>query len=122
MFHRVVEAIRLRALVVAVLVHLGLGLSLAGLIQAARSGVESSALSWLIAGTILLYGSFLLAAFLIVWPILPWIRKARRLFQWREWILDELPRLLALLPALIQVLKLARDAWEELRKRPPTAP
>ena len=115
MFNRLLHALKLRAFIVGILVHLGLLFSVIALVQAARSGADTSLLYWLAAGITGFYGGFLTAVFFVVWPLLPWIRRARRILQWREWILEEIPKLMALVPVILQLIKSIQALWNELK-------
>jgi len=47
----------------------------------------------------------LLGIFMVIWPLISLIRRVRKLMRWRDWILDELPRIVALLPSVLEALR-----------------
>ena len=106
--------IQVRAAMVVLLVHAGLILSIIGLASAPREQMGAS-FHYLLAGVIGLYGGIFLAAFFVIWPLYSLVQKARYLMRWREWIWDELPRLIAYLPTLI-------DMFRGLRSKAQTPP
>jgi hypothetical protein len=110
-----INAIKARALVCVCLIHVGLILSLIGLSREGVSQLGGWTLGFMLAGTLVMYGGFLLAALSVWAPMRPWIKRYQRAREWREWILHELPTVLALIPVLMTALKLLRSAWDELK-------
>jgi hypothetical protein len=105
--------IRFRAVIIALLIHAGLIAAVVGLVLLPRpEGLEAS--HWLtIGGLVGIYGGLLLGILMIVLPLLSTIRRVRRLLRWRDWILDELPRIVALLPSVLEAI---RAFFESLSK------
>ena len=122
MFKGFQRALQFRAAVVFGLIHLGLVASLVSLVQVARSGVETSVLYWMIGSIVGLYGGVLAGVFFVVWPALPWIRRARRVMQWREVLLSDLPKLIALVPVILQLVRAVRGAWNSFNEKESAAP
>lgn len=107
--------IKLKAYLVFGLVHAGLILSIYGLVRASEFIPKGLALHWLIAGVALFYAGFLFAALSIYLPVRPWLSRANRLRQWRQWILQELPTILALIPIVLQAIQILKSAWKEVK-------
>ncbi len=112
MLHHLQRTLQFRAAIVFAMIHLGLVASLVALVQEARAGVDTGALYWMIAGIVGLYGGVLAGVFFVVGPALPWVRRARRVMTWKDWVLDDLPKLVALIPVFIALIRAARGAWE----------
>ncbi len=112
MLHHLQRTLQFRAAIVFAMIHLGLVAALVALVQEARAGVDTGALYWMIAGIVGLYGGVLAGVFFVVGPALPWVRRARRVMTWKDWVLDDLPKLVALIPVFIALIRAARGAWE----------
>ena len=99
------SAIKIRALFVFLAIHTGLILAIFGLASLPKpDGMETG--HWLLlSGIIGLYGGMVLGGFFIVWPLVNIVRKVRRLMQWREWILEELPKILAMIPTVVEAFR-----------------
>ncbi len=118
--------IQFRAAMVILLVHVGLILSIVGLASAPREQMGAS-FHYLLAGVISLYGGIFMAAFFVVWPLYSLVQKARYLMRWREWIWDELPKLIAYLPTLLEMFRGLRSKTQtssrsEHQAPPPASP
>lgn len=115
MLQNLKDAIKLRAFLVFLLVHLGLG---CGVFALARSSYEA----WSITSTlflisiILLYGGFLLGVLFILLPALPWIRRIQRVEHWTERLIHELPLILAQIPKIIAAAQAIIAVWNEAKK------
>jgi hypothetical protein len=112
------SAIQLRAFIVFTLIHLGLGLAifqLASVWGDPALAPHLPQLKLILTGLLGVYGGVLLGIFFIVWPMLPWIQRARRLQHWREWILEVLPEILATLPVIVQAARTLIKTWEEMK-------
>lgn len=114
-----IGAIKARAIVCVCLVHLGLILAIAALIsETTRNGgtqLSASTLALLEGGVLIMYSGFLFAVLSVWMPLRPWLKRYQRMRHWREWILHELPTILALVPVLVTALKLFRSAWSEIK-------
>jgi Flp pilus assembly protein TadB len=120
------QAIKIRVLFVFIFVHAGLGLALFGAGRwVAKNGFDGVSLT-VLTGLLLMYLGVLLAAFFIVWPLLPWIRRAREARNWIDRLLHDLPALLEHLPAIIaaihQITAALREFKNELKQTTPTEP
>lgn len=113
LLHRVIR----RSAMVLILMQLGLGLSIYGLAALSQHAEIYGTPIWyaLLWSAILLYGSFMLGIFYLLWPVYSVYRKIQELLRWRDWILTELPRVIAMIPALIQAL---REGFEGVRPKP----
>jgi len=113
MVQAILDRIKIRAIIVAVIIHLGLIAAVVGLsILPHPDGLEAG--HWLaIGGVAGVYGGMVLGILMVVLPLASTIRRVRKLLQWREWILAELPRIISLLP---QVLEAIRAFFESLAK------
>lgn len=89
------------------LIHAGLVLAVYGLAMLPRT--EATSTSWwvLASGIASLYGALVLAAFFVIWPLFTLARKVRQVLRWKEWLLKELPALLALVPTVVLAFKQA---------------
>lgn len=47
----------------------------------------------------------MIGLYLLCWPLYSIYRKINYLLRWRDWILSELPKVIALIPTIIQALK-----------------
>jgi hypothetical protein len=113
------SAIKVRAWICVGLLHLGLLVAAASLALAVHDGGQASpwTLGGLGAGILVMYGAFA-ASVLSVWlPVRPWLRRYQRAREWREWILHELPTLLALIPVLVSAINILKAAWSEVREK-----
>lgn len=114
-----IGAIKARALMCVFLVHAGLALAVVAFVrESGRDGgiaLSSGTLGLLLGGVVVMYCGFLMAALSVWLPLRPWFKRYQRARDWRNWVLHELPTLLALLPVLITALKLLRSAWSDLK-------
>jgi Flp pilus assembly protein TadB len=109
------KAIKLRALVVFVAVHAGLGLALFGLgRQVALGGLNADSVMML-TGTLLLYLGIVLAAFFIIWPLLPWIGRVRAARNFGERLLEDLPAVIQQIPAILEAIHEVVAAFREIK-------
>jgi hypothetical protein len=101
----VLSAIKLRAALVFVVIHAGLVSAIYGVASLPKpNGMESS--HWLALGGLAgVYGGMVLAVFLVVWPLASLVRRIRKLLRWRDWILDELPRIIKVLPEVLEAIR-----------------
>jgi hypothetical protein len=111
MVRRFLFALKLRAVIVLLVLHAGLAFSVYGLWG--QSWDDASVRAQLI-GLTGLYGSFLLGVAFIAVPLYPWIRRAQRLARWRELLLEELPAIIAAIPAFLETLRSLRHAIDEV--------
>jgi hypothetical protein len=109
-----IQAIKAKALIYICLVHLGLVVMMAALFHD-YDALNRTTFSLLAVGAGLMYGSFLFAALSIWIPVQPWVARYQRTKAWREWILDELPTILALIPVAFLAVKLFKTAWGEIK-------
>lgn len=107
MFRALLRRLAIRAFIVFCLIHLGLVLAVYGLASMPRT--PETLLSWrlLAGGVSALYGALLLSAFFVIWPLFQLVRKVRQILRWKDWILNELPKIIALIPALAQAIRQA---------------
>jgi hypothetical protein len=99
----------------------GLALAVVALIREAGrdggAGLSNGTYGFLLGGVLVMYSGFLFAVLSVWWPLRPWLKRYQRARAWREWILHELPTLLALLPVLVTALKLLRSAWKDIKNQ-----
>src|SRR5581483_9344345 len=102
--------LKFRAVLLALLIHAGLIAAVVGVVLLPRpEGLEAS--HWLtIGGLAAIYGGLLLGVLMIVLPLTSTIRRVKRLLRWRDWILDELPRIIALLPSVLEAIRAFFDS------------
>ena len=107
MFKGLLHKVIRRSAIVMVLMQFGLGLSIYGLAALSQHSQIYGTPIWyaLLWSAILLYGSFMLGVFYLLWPVYSVYRKIQELLRWRDWVLTELPRIIAMIPALIQALR-----------------
>jgi hypothetical protein len=105
MVENILNTIKLRAVFVALSIHAGLIAAIAGLTTLPRpDGLETA--HWLaIGGLAGVYGGMVLGILMVVLPLSSLIRRIRKLMRWRDWILDELPRIIALLPSVLEAIR-----------------
>lgn len=115
MFQKLFSAIRFRAAGVFLTVHAGLILAVYGLASLPRDQVPDSTWWVLALGLGALYGGWCLAAFWVIWPLYGMVMQVKRLMKWREWILEELPKIIALIPT---VMEAAKKGWSTVRDEP----
>lgn len=120
MFKDVLMLLIRRSLFVVVLLQGGLVLSIYALATLAQNESIYGTSLWysLLGGVILLYGGIMLGVFYLLWPIYSVYRKIQNLLRWRDWILTELPKIIALMPSLIQAL---RDGFEVNKSSNPSS-
>jgi hypothetical protein len=109
------QALKTKALVHVILLHLGAALALAGLLRSGLLSEDPVAFGCLLAGIGLMYGAFLYAVLSIWIPLRPWVARYQKTRNWQEWILNELPTIMALVPVILSALKLFQACWNELR-------
>jgi hypothetical protein len=121
MLRRFQSALKLRVVLVALVLHAGLLCAIAGLTSLPEP-LDGHSSRLLVAGVAALYGAFVLAVAFIVIPAWPWVRRAQRLTHWREWIVEELPKIMAAIPVIIQFIRALRSALDEIltEAAPPT--
>ncbi|HRK01488.1 MAG TPA: hypothetical protein PLH57_02390 [Oligoflexia bacterium] len=110
------DSIRLKSFLVFALVHAGfitLGVSLHKL---SGTTPANPAMTWAIIGLAVAYFGFVLGSAFLYLPFVPWIKRYHFLANWREWIWAELPTLLALIPLILALGKVAQNAWAELKR------
>ena len=104
-WERLLLRLKLRTALVVCLIHLGLAISAYALIELRLSGAPAHLVYLATLGICGIYGGILLGTAFIVFPILSWVKTARKLLRWKEWILDELPGLIAQVPKWIDTFK-----------------
>lgn len=105
MVQRVFDALKWRAAWVFCTVHAGLIAAVYGLATLNQYAVPAS-VKWTLGLALgALYGGWFLAAFFVVWPLYSVVQKIRRIMKWRTWILEELPKIIALIPTLVEAIK-----------------
>ncbi len=107
-WEKLLQKLRLRTALVIGVSHLGLAVSIYALIELRASGAPVHLVYTLALGVVGIYSGLVLGLAFVVLPILSWVRTARKLMNWKEWILDELPTILAQVPKWI-------DAFQEVR-------
>ena len=118
MLQRFRSALLLRLSIVLIVLHVGIFAALSGLwrLSPVETSLPPGTLGLLTGGIATLYGSFVLAALLILVPAWPWIQRARRLHDWRTWFLEILPQVLAVAPIVIAGAKILVAAWKEFQE------
>ena len=100
-----IAKIKLRAILIGLVIHAGLVAAVVGVALLPRpEGMELA--HWLtIGGLVGIYGGLALGILMVVLPLMTTIRRVRKLLQWRDWILDELPRIVALMPSVLEAIR-----------------
>ena len=117
MIQNLLKGIAWRSALVFLVIHAGLIASVYGLATFPKTEEFRTAWLCLVWGFAGLYGGLLLGVVFVVWPLWVWVRRIRKILRWRDWILKELPEILALLPAVIQKI---REVWNSMRPPSPT--
>jgi hypothetical protein len=73
----------------------------------------------LLSSLILLYGGFMMGLYFLCWPLYTIYRKINTFLRWRDWIITELPKIIALIPSMIQAIKRGFNDQQEVSKRDP---
>ena len=111
-----IASLKAKAVVYVALAHLGLAFTLAAVFHAQAAGeLGSTTLSLILVGVGLSYSAFLFSVLSVWLPLRPWIARYERCKSWHQWVLHELPTLLALVPVLLSALKTLKTAWNEIR-------
>lgn len=107
MFAEVIQKLVRRSLLVFILLQCGLIGSIYSLTLMSQNDAIYGTPIWyiMVTSTSLLYGGCMLGLFFLIWPLYSIYRKIKTLLRWREWILMELPKLIALIPSLIDSLR-----------------
>jgi len=116
MLQKLQQAVKIRALAVFFIIHLGLALTL---FAAARTGVspgwdETSLL--FLAGAITIYGGVMLSVFFIAVPLWPWIKRAQQIQYWKENWASEIPAILEQIPKILAAIQAFIAAWKAVQK------
>lgn len=111
-FNDFLNAIKLRAVAVFLLVHVGLVAGVYALARASALGGWDQTAWFFLASILLLYFGFILGVFFIVWPLLPWVRRVRRIESWSQHLLHDLPLLLEQLPKIVAAVQAIAAAWK----------
>jgi hypothetical protein len=122
MLQNIQDAVKKRAIITFILVHIGAALSAIALIRSTTlNGWDVD--SFLFAtGLLLLYGGFLLGVFFIVAPLLPWLKRAQQAEHWSERLIRELPLFLEQLPKIIAAIQGIVETWNESKHESKPAP
>ncbi len=125
------SAFQIRALIVFLIIHSGLGLGIFVLARTtAVTGWDKTA-TLLLSCILCLYGGFVLAVSFALWSLIPWLRRARQARNWMErlvahlpYFLEQLPQIVAAIQALIIAIREGASAVKNPRapstKRPQT--
>ncbi|MEW6056293.1 MAG: hypothetical protein AB1540_06735 [Bdellovibrionota bacterium] len=107
MFRAYLRAFKLKSAFVVAVVNLGLIFAIYGFATVPKpQGFEPS--HWfLLVGICGIYGGIFLGLFFVLWPLVSMALKIRQILRWREWILKELPTILALIPTVVESLRKA---------------
>jgi Flp pilus assembly protein TadB len=118
MFRDLLNAVKIRAVAVFLLIHLGLVLGIYALARAAAlNGWDQTACLFL--GAVgCLYMGFVLAIFFVLWPLLPWIRRARKVEHWTERVMRDLPYFIEQLPKIVAAVQTVIAAWKSATAKP----
>jgi hypothetical protein len=118
MLTRLKLALQVRVAIILALLHVGLIASGVGLwkLSPVASQLPPDTLSWLVAGVVSLYGSFIVMVLFVLIPAWPWIQRARRLKEWQTWVFEILPQLMALMPLILAGFKIVKSTWEEFQE------
>jgi hypothetical protein len=122
MFQKLRSAVKIRTAVVILVIHAGLVLAILGLArQSAMVGWDAN-LNLMMVGTLCLYGGFLLAVLFVLVPLLPWIRRAKRVEHWSERLMRDLPLLIENLPKIVAAFQAIMAIWNDSRSRSAPTP
>ncbi len=111
------HSIKVKALLVFFIIHVGFAFALYSMFKLWSEGTfpQPHVLYTLTFGTLALYGGMCLGLFFVYLPVAPWIRRANRIKHWKEWIIQELPTLLALVPIIAGLYQIFKAGWKELK-------
>jgi ABC-type dipeptide/oligopeptide/nickel transport system permease component len=115
-----IATIKVRVISVFLIVHLGLGLGIYALARNSAFNGWDQTSSLFLAGVLCLYLGFFLGVFFIVWPILPWLSRARKVEHWTQRLIHDLPAFLEQLPKIIAAIQTFKAAWDDSKKPPIT--
>jgi hypothetical protein len=105
MLHTLLQAIKVRMILVLITIHVGLVLAVYGLAAISRE-VDLGHTYWILwAGIAALYGGTWLAFIFIFSPVYSATQKIRHVMNWQEWIVKELPQIISTLPSVITALQ-----------------
>lgn len=112
MVDAILQKIKLRIILVFLTLHLGLVFAVYGLAAASREVTLGSTYWYILIGIFLLYGGALMGALFVFLPVYSVSKKIRKLLNWREWILKELPQMISLIPSVVSGFKEAMQKLE----------
>ena len=122
MLQNLQSAVKKRAIITFILVHIGLALCAFALIRSTMLNGWDLNATFFLTGILFLYGGFLAGVFFIVAPILPWLKRAQQVEHWSERLLRELPMFLEQLPKIIAAVQSLIAAWNESKQAPKQEP
>jgi hypothetical protein len=111
-------AVRTRALVAALVVHLGLAVQTAALVRITWLNGWDVTSTLVLVGTLIMYGGVLLATFFVLAPVWPWIDRLQKAETWATTLLRDLPTFLDHVPAIVASVEHLLVAWNESKKVP----
>jgi hypothetical protein len=108
--------IKRRTLGVMFVVHAGLIVAAFALARlSVQTGWDQTAIMLLL-GILGIYLGFLLGAFFIIGPVLPWIRRAKRMEHWTDRLVRDLPVFMEHLPKIIAAVEHLIVFWNSTRQ------
>ena len=115
MFTNIESAIKKRALLVFLIIHLGLGLGICALSRQTLQAGWDLTTNFLLASVFFLYGGFVLGILFILLPLLPWLKRAQKVETWTDRIVRDLPIILEHLPKLVAIIQSMVLIWNEAK-------
>lgn len=107
MFNSLVKTIVRRSLVIFVLLQAGFILAIYVIAQLANDSNIYGTTNWylLLSALGFLALAVFLSVFFILSPIYSLMQKIKELILWRDWLLNELPKFVAMLPTIIKAIR-----------------
>ncbi|MEK6580711.1 MAG: hypothetical protein AABZ55_15915 [Bdellovibrionota bacterium] len=117
MIQNLLSALKVRSLLVFLLVHIGLGLGIFALARVSFPMGWDLTSSLFLTSILCLYGGFVLSLAFVLWPLMPWIRRAQHVDHWSDRMIRDLPTLLEHLPKIIAAVKSLIATWNETKAK-----
>jgi hypothetical protein len=116
MFKDIIRAIIRRSLLIFALLQVGFILAIYVIVQLAHDANIYGSTNWylLISAFSLLALAFVLSLFFVLSPAYSLVEKINELLRWRDWLLNEFPKFLVMLPTIVKSI---RDTWDGLKPK-----
>lgn len=104
LYQPLLRSIKIKSLFVFLIIHAGALLSAYGLASLPPS-LDQRTWYFLLTGVSALYGGVLIATFFILWPVYSLMKTVRKILDWKNWLLHDLPQIIAVIPPLVQTIR-----------------